>query len=430
MESNHEKSHKTGMAEGSNRSIRTDLVIGRSCKLNYSQGAFALIGLILSGVFFLIAIQWAVKNTHMRRSSAWLMGLSITAFFQFADFLYVAAELYVQWPILYRAVDPIVVLLPLCAYGHMRELQGDNIFSSRKRALVYLSPAFIVLGLDFHLWSMPLDQQLEMILASREDERNWQSWAPQGNVYLSFVGGLCLFYWYLQRKKGYDGKSQQVTAWVNKIQLFLIMTVFAIASRIIALEGFNYQFSMAYTLSLFAVYFLYSVLGFTVLPQHSASSEDSDKKSGQDVLTEVTEHKEKRKTEINEENQPETPQQIPENGPLKDMFKLLETSLKGGAFKDNDLSLGSLARSCDLTNHQASAAINQYSGCNFYEWVNQYRIAAAQAALESSSLPVSTICYDVGFNSKSTFYTAFKKISGCTPTEFRKSLQGRNTEPA
>ena len=147
-------------------------------------------------------------------------------------------------------------------------------------------------------------------------------------------------------------------------------------------------------------------------------------------MTEVTEHKEKIKTEKNDENRSEPPQQIPEDGPLKDMFKLLETSLKGGAYKDNDLSLGSLARSCDLTNHQASAAINQYSGCNFYEWVNQYRIAATQAALESSSLPVSTICYDVGFNSKSTFYTAFKKISGCTPTEFRKSLQGRNTEPA
>lgn len=381
--------------------------------MNFVQGAFALVGLIVSGVFFLITIQWTVKNTQVRRASAWLIGFSTIAFIQFLDFIYIAAELYHQWPLLYRLVDPIVVLLPLTAYGYIRELQGDNIFQNKSRVLAYVSPALVVLALDFHLWSMPVEDQLQMILAAREDERQWSSLAPHGNVYLAIVAGLSLFYWWQQKKQGYQGRSFEALMWIKSIQTLLLMTFIAISIRIFAFELFDTAISMAYAFSFFSVYFLYVVLSFTVLPQNT---QGQDKEDAQEMAPagDVDVPPEK--------NTPTVKQPSVDLGPLKEMFCDLEASLKNGAYKDNELSLGSLAKTCDLTNHQASAAINQFSGSNFYEWVNQYRIAAAKDALEQSKLPVSTICYDVGFNSKSTFYTAFKKLVGCTPTEYRKSL--------
>jgi len=38
-------------------------------------------------------------------------------------------------------------------------------------------------------------------------------------------------------------------------------------------------------------------------------------------------------------------------------------------------------------------------------------------------MSVSTICYEVGFNSKSTFNTVFKEATGKTPQEFREELK-------
>jgi AraC-like DNA-binding protein len=105
------------------------------------------------------------------------------------------------------------------------------------------------------------------------------------------------------------------------------------------------------------------------------------------------------------------------------MFDTLEENLAKGAYRDNDLSLGSLASNCALNYHQASIAINHFSGVNFYEWVRLHRIAESKEILAKTTLSVSTIYYDVGFNSKSSFYTAFKKIVGCTPTEYRKSIE-------
>jgi AraC-like DNA-binding protein len=54
--------------------------------------------------------------------------------------------------------------------------------------------------------------------------------------------------------------------------------------------------------------------------------------------------------------------------------------------------------------------------------VNHYRIEKAKSLLLQSDQQVSRICYDVGFNSKSTFYAAFKKVTGVTPGAFRKQF--------
>lgn len=94
--------------------------------------------------------------------------------------------------------------------------------------------------------------------------------------------------------------------------------------------------------------------------------------------------------------------------------------MQSGLFRDNKFSLQRLALLCGFSTHQISAAINQCSGSNFYDWLNHYRVEAAQQLLKSSDKAVTTICFDVGFNSKSTFNTAFKKITGYTPSQYRK----------
>ena len=68
--------------------------------------------------------------------------------------------------------------------------------------------------------------------------------------------------------------------------------------------------------------------------------------------------------------------------------------------------------------------INEKMGRNFLDFVNQYRVEEAKGMLTDENrnhLTVLSIAYDAGFNSKTAFYSAFKKQTGTSPTKYRKS---------
>lgn len=90
-------------------------------------------------------------------------------------------------------------------------------------------------------------------------------------------------------------------------------------------------------------------------------------------------------------------------------------------YKDFDLSLENLAQMLSITPHQLSEFMNERLGTNFRNYINSYRIEEAKKILVTESdKNILAICYDVGFNSKSTFNQCFKKYTNKTPSEFRQ----------
>jgi AraC-like DNA-binding protein len=59
---------------------------------------------------------------------------------------------------------------------------------------------------------------------------------------------------------------------------------------------------------------------------------------------------------------------------------------------------------------------------NFFDFINQYRVEEAKKLLADveTKRSILDIALMVGFNSTSTFYTAFKKFTGDSPVKFRK----------
>jgi len=93
-------------------------------------------------------------------------------------------------------------------------------------------------------------------------------------------------------------------------------------------------------------------------------------------------------------------------------------------YLDEELNLNKLAHQLSCPPHMLSQCINQMEGRNFNDFINQYRLKEAMKMLmdaKFSSFSVEGIGLEAGFSSKTTFYTAFKKQTGTTPTEFRKS---------
>jgi AraC-like DNA-binding protein len=93
-------------------------------------------------------------------------------------------------------------------------------------------------------------------------------------------------------------------------------------------------------------------------------------------------------------------------------------------FLEASLSIQELATQINMPVRDVSILINHHIGQHFFDFVNEYRIKKAMEILKDPSkkdYTVQEIFYEVGFNSKSSFNTAFKKYSGQTPTDFKNN---------
>jgi AraC-like DNA-binding protein len=92
-------------------------------------------------------------------------------------------------------------------------------------------------------------------------------------------------------------------------------------------------------------------------------------------------------------------------------------------FLDSDVSLIKLAEKINISAHLLSYVINNGFNQNFFQFINGYRIKEAQKLILDSNknhLSLLGIGFEVGFNSKTVFNTTFKKVTGKTPSEFKK----------
>lgn len=109
----------------------------------------------------------------------------------------------------------------------------------------------------------------------------------------------------------------------------------------------------------------------------------------------------------------------------EELLRLKNYMIEKKPFLNSSLTIQEVSGEIEITVRELSLLINHQLGQHFYDFVNTYRIENAMDILKDetkSKVTVLEILYEVGFNSKSSFNTAFKKHTGTTPTLYRKSL--------
>jgi AraC-like DNA-binding protein len=102
------------------------------------------------------------------------------------------------------------------------------------------------------------------------------------------------------------------------------------------------------------------------------------------------------------------------------LAKLKETMNSSRPFLKPDFSLPELADQLRVSVHHLSQVVNEGLGKSFFEMTAEYRIEEAKRLLkEQTNIKIEEIAEQVGYNSKSSFNTSFKKITGKTPSEWR-----------
>jgi AraC-like DNA-binding protein len=104
---------------------------------------------------------------------------------------------------------------------------------------------------------------------------------------------------------------------------------------------------------------------------------------------------------------------------------LLSVMDKDRPWQDSDLTLADLAQRLSTTPHKLSEVLNAKLEQTFYDFVNGYRVRYVQGRIEADdarNLTILSLALDAGFASKSTFNDVFKKHTGKTPSDYRRSV--------
>ena len=90
-----------------------------------------------------------------------------------------------------------------------------------------------------------------------------------------------------------------------------------------------------------------------------------------------------------------------------------------------ELSLDDAAEKLSVSKYHFTRVFRRYTGQTFNDYLTSLRIRAAEDLLKQGSIPVSEICALCGYASFSSFNRNFRKLKGCSPTEFRQLYQKR-----
>ena len=107
------------------------------------------------------------------------------------------------------------------------------------------------------------------------------------------------------------------------------------------------------------------------------------------------------------------------------LLKLQSYMIEKKPFLNPSITIQKISDDVNIPVRDLSLLINHKLGQHFFDFINKYRIENAMTILNDSKknkVTILEILYEVGFNSKSSFNTAFKKHTGTTPTEYRKIL--------
>lgn len=120
---------------------------------------------------------------------------------------------------------------------------------------------------------------------------------------------------------------------------------------------------------------------------------------------------------------PESICAVKDNEEDKRITRIKEFMVAEQPYLDPEFTIKTMADQMDMEVRELSLLLNNSFQQNFYDFLNLYRIEKAKEILKdpkNKRLTILEILYSVGFNSKSSFNTSFRKLSGLTPTQYRQ----------
>ena len=315
----------------------------------------------------------------------------------FSQLFIYKVQLFQNFPLLVHLLElPAWATLP-CFYLAVLKFTGRNV--NNKRLLVHFLPALSFLVFSI-LYILP------PLMGSVQATPKLPFWL--GTFIRYFFTGQLIFYWLLSYHTLSNHRRYllSVASSIDDVNLkwlenLLLASLVMILGKIISIEGrLNTIIPLIYFAGMMVLAY-YSIRQQSIHPiEHisinSLSKEPNDKEVWERLEADQVEELQR---------------------------KVIRITMQQKLHLDPSLTLPALSRATEISVQDLSYVLNKGIKKNFYQFVNELRVEEAKILLLSDkvkSLDMLGIATYAGFNSKTTFNTTFKKLTGLTPSQYQK----------
>lgn len=391
------------------------------------SGIILLLG---AGQFFIVAPALYLVNTRNLLSKSLfilLLGSFSASFLEIL--LYGSMQLFKLYPDLIAYLTPFTFLSPVLLFFFVKSHSNSN-FIFRMRDAWHLLPVLILSSPAFYYLSLSVDEQLALYqtLEGYEVGNQWEDYVEPFYFLLYLIPSIIVS---VKRNSSLDNeysfREKVSVSWL--ICILALLGLLSIVRTLNLILGIvtNFHFVVAYV----AIIYVLGLMAFrhnlnlskiesefSAIHNSSGNSQDSLPAQPKILEAQISQKSEKRyATKINEV-----------------LLRQIEADLVNGMnmqlwFLDPYLTLKKLALHVNVHPNYVSRTINECFNQTFFEYVNLLRVEHCKALMrDRPSGNTLELALESGFNSKSAFYTAFKKYVGCSPRDFKKQLSFE-TEP-
>jgi AraC-like DNA-binding protein len=349
---------------------------------------------IAQGIFFLVLLRISKKywTSHTKYLIAFLILFLITNL----DYYFIASGNYKVFPWLFGISNGLILLMGPALYLYSRSLLVKDEFTPKDllHAIPYVS--FFLLSLP--VFTLSFSEKVFFIDAFVSGN------LPLRQVdYIFFtiqIVHLCTYLVFIARIfKLHFGKDMTGReSWVRALLGFLIGYCLLVVALVIAVFSTG-KFSLTanYSYSFACSMLLYFATGFALLNPNI--SLEANKKSRKPL----------------------------DNFDIDAYWqRLLLLMEKDKPFVNANVKLQDVAEMVGLTSHQLSQLINERFGKSFSDFLNHYRVEEFKLRIvqpDSDQFTLVGLALEIGFNSKTSFNNTFKKFTGLTPSEYKRTIQ-------
>ena len=375
----------------------------QNCILNFNIYNSLILAGIVQGVIFTIVVLSSKK--YKSKSTYFLIGVILCCVYSNLQYFLRDVGVLTQDQMFSTIFLPIAAIFSVLLYYYV----SNYLYPLEK--LTFKDKLLLIPSIFFTLLIIPYKIG---ILTGYQNESYYYSYAFYSNFLELTSVPILLLLLILSYKKiityerthtSYDiDKIKHSLSWLKKtLALFFILSVIwgIFVVRHVLLGHFDQSFYLLWVSISFLTYWL----GHVGIYKYG-----------------ITEQRKKLRTYNNETSIAFTAP-INKNDHIKNLEKLL---VQKKQFLNPTLTLDDVAKKLDLSKSHLSRIINSELNTNFNNYLNSLRVEQAKSYLENKKFinyTLAAIGLESGFNSKSTFYKAFKKYTGHSPAEFKKKIK-------
>lgn len=386
------------------------------------------------GVFLALALVHARQGNRVAHRILAVITL-VFALDLIGEFLY-QTHYYYKVPYLIWLDDPLEFLYGPLALIFVQVLTRPNQFVFNYRLAWHLLPVVLAALIGLPFYTLDHNTKLALIYGDTYTP-SFHAELAEFSVFILLVFfsiqvlvylilGIYKLVQHARRIRQTHSYIERINlAWLRNFYVFLVLlyVLFVLDIFIVRPMGLENKVHIVLYLTVVIMFYVMAYLELrqpTIFSDAERTQHDLDSNKSEEVIDPVQIHEHEITRTKNEKYKTSALDADTSRLFLDELTEYMETEKP---YLDSRLTLPQLASRLGLSTNYLSQIINEQLEINFFDFVNGYRIEEAKKRLvadNEANKNVLTIALDSGFNSKTAFYTAFKKNTGMTPKQFRK----------